>query len=162
MAIITWESSEDENVTGYAGGIRSTPGGSLPEDYTLYDLGDARLWLLPPTLPAGTYYVTIFAYITFSDTGTFGGGEDEVEVVVTEAPVEETPATLIAVPSTIQLGSTALLMFSGPPNATLEWVVTGDGTLSNVSESTNSSGAATAVLTANTTGSIGISVNFGG
>lgn len=161
MTTLTWDVSSDINVAGYAGGIRTTSGGSLPQDYTLYDLGNTQIWLLPPTLPTGTYYIRIFSYVSFSDQETYGISNDEIEVNHIQATVPGSQVTLIAVPSTIYLGTTALLIFAGPANTSIEWSVVGDGVLSNVMTSTDSVGAATAVLTANTAGSIGVSVDYG-
>ena len=72
-------------------------------------------------------------------------------------------ATLQALPGTVALDATGLVLFSGLPNRAVSWSLTGAGTLSMQSTHTGANGQAIAKYTPDgaTTGVVIVTVTYG-
>ncbi len=70
--------------------------------------------------------------------------------------------SLTAYPQNPQADGTALIVYAGPPNVAVEWSLTGSGSLTPQSFSTDERGAAGAIYTPGTAGDlVTISITHG-
>lgn len=77
------------------------------------------------------------------------------------AVAPNTDNTLQAFPSTIQTDATSFLVYSGKPNVAVDWALTGDGTLTPLTDYTDDAGKAWAKYTPGTIGTKTIDVTVG-
>lgn len=73
----------------------------------------------------------------------------------------DTINTLIAIPSSVQLDGTSFLVYTGEPNVAVDWTLTGDGTLTVLTDQTDGAGKAWARYTPGTLGSHNVDVEVG-
>lgn len=70
--------------------------------------------------------------------------------------------SLTAYPSSVAVDATALLVYKGQPNVSVEWDITsGSGTLTPQSAGTDERGIAAAVFAPSLTGAVTVSVTHG-
>ena len=62
--------------------------------------------------------------------------------------------TISAYPPNVAVDATSLLIFSGPPNVSVEWALTGSGTLTQGASYTDAGGRAHALYTPGTEGDV--------
>jgi hypothetical protein len=62
--------------------------------------------------------------------------------------------TISAYPTNVAVDATSLLIFSGPPNVTVQWTLTGSGLLEAVEAYTDANGKAHAKYTPGTAGDV--------
>jgi hypothetical protein len=60
--------------------------------------------------------------------------------------------TISAYPANVAVDATSLLIFSGPPNVTVQWTLTGSGLLEQKEAYTDANGNAHAIYTPGTVG----------
>jgi hypothetical protein len=69
--------------------------------------------------------------------------------------------TLVAHPSTVQTDATSLLIYTGAANVSVDWTLTGDGTLTVLTDQTDAGGKAWARYTPGTVGGHNVDVEVG-
>jgi hypothetical protein len=62
--------------------------------------------------------------------------------------------TISAYPQNVAVDATSLLIFSGPPNVSIEWTLTGSGLLEPAEACTDAAGRAHAIYTPGTVGDV--------
>lgn len=68
---------------------------------------------------------------------------------------------LIAIPSTVPVDGTSFLVYTGQPNKAIDWTLTGDGTLTVLTDQTDAGGKAWARYTPGTVGPHNVDVEVG-
>jgi len=68
---------------------------------------------------------------------------------------------LVAYPSDVQTDATSFLIYTGEPNVAVEWALTGDGTLTVLTDQTDAAGKAWARYTPGTVGAHNVDVTVG-
>ena len=68
---------------------------------------------------------------------------------------------LVAIPDQVQTDGTVFLVYTGEPNVAVDWNLTGDGTLTVLTDQTDAAGKATARYTAGTVGAHNVDVTVG-
>jgi hypothetical protein len=89
------------------------------------------------------------------------GDDPKLPTEVYGAVTPSTNNTLVAYPSSIQTDGSSFLVYIGEPNKAVDWALTGDGTLTPITDQTDASGKAWAKYTPGSIGTKTIDVTVG-
>ena len=78
-----------------------------------------------------------------------------------EPAAPQTDNTLVAIPSTVAVDGTSFLLYTGQPDVAVDWSLTGDGTLTVLTDQTDNAGRAWARYTPGSIGSKNVDVEVG-
>ena len=139
------------------------------------DLLQARVWPHGEAVPNwqlevtdGTHTASGFAgfgnqnqqqlHMDYYSLGTEGFNAEFFNL---EPVAPQTDNTLIAIPSTVHVDGTSFLLYTGQPDVAVDWTLTGDGTLSVLTDQTDAAGRAWARYTPGSIGSKNVDVEVG-
>ncbi len=127
----------------------------------------------PPALPQIDFTDSTHTAAGFTGVGTQATSQYEVDYLSVAdsgdaaqfpnlTPVAPSNANqLIAIPDRVQTDGTSFLVYTGEPNVAIEWALTGDGTLTVLTDQTDGSGKAWARYTPGTVGPHNVDVEVG-